>query len=46
MNRERIERFIGSLPRRVAYPLIFVGSVLLWFLIGIVAGAILRPYLQ
>lgn len=36
--REHIERSIGRLPRRVAYPLIFFGSVLLWSSIGIAIG--------
>jgi len=41
---DRIWRFIGRLPPHVAYPLIFVGSVILWSLIGVAAGAILRRY--
>ena len=44
--RQELEHTVGRLPRRVAYPLIFLGSVLLWSLIGIVVGAILRPFLQ
>jgi hypothetical protein len=34
-RRKRAERFIGRLPRRIAYPLIFIVSVILWSAIGI-----------
>lgn len=43
---EDLERAVARLPRRVAYPLIVVFSVLLWSAIGIVAAAIVAPYLQ
>jgi hypothetical protein len=38
---EHVERFLGRLPRRVAYPLIFVCSVLLWTAIGVPTAGVL-----
>jgi hypothetical protein len=35
--REDVDRFIGRLPRHIAYPLILLFSVVLWSLVGIAA---------
>lgn len=43
---EDLERAVGRLPRRIAYPLIFAYAVAIWSAIGIAVGSILRPYLQ
>ena len=43
---ERLDRFIGQLPRPVAYAVIFLGSMVLWSLIGLAVALILRHYLR
>ena len=40
-RRERLERAAGRLPRRVAYPLILLFSLLMWIPIGILAFRVL-----
>jgi hypothetical protein len=36
--RARTERFVGRLPRRIAYPLIFIISLILWCAIAILVA--------
>lgn len=38
VSRENLERAIGRMPRRIAYPLILLLSLVLWSAIGIAAS--------
>lgn len=42
MSREDLERAIGRLPRRIAYPLILVLAMVLWSAVGIAALKLAR----
>jgi hypothetical protein len=37
MSREDLERALGRLPRRIAYPIILAVSIALWSAVGIAA---------
>lgn len=42
LGREDLGRAIGRLPRRIAYPLIFLFALVLWITIAIAAIKLIR----
>jgi hypothetical protein len=43
-HRAKTERFIGRLPRHIAYPLILVVSIVSWSCVGIAAAWVARLF--